>query len=159
MKSALFPAKKFDQFLIQIVDRLKDATPETAQSFASFSSLKVHNIIATISRKKIGSRFTITLSPTSKLKKIFRSYRDRSQRKTVSGKSTKLPKVTKSSKNRLSQVTFSALGQKSRHRSQIRLGSRLQKARKLSASVAKSSHQNSTTRLAALLLSTPSLLA
>jgi hypothetical protein len=75
--------QKFDQFLIQIVDRLKDAAPEQLSHLHLFVAQGTQYYRYNI-EKKIGSRFTITLSPTSKLKN-FRSYRDRSQRKRFLG--------------------------------------------------------------------------
>ena len=124
--------QKFDQFLVQIVNELKDTTP------------KEPNTIATTPRKKIGNKSTAIPLPTSRSQKLAKLSK-LPLKSLDTGKPTSSLRATKLS--RTASVKLLSL-----HLAKLpalklnTLGIQIAKNAKLSSSAAKNLPQNSTTK-------------
>ncbi len=102
--------QKFDQFLVQIVDRLKDATPEQLTHLHLFVAQGTQYYRYNLEKKDWEQVYNYPLTD-EQVKKITETI-ERSARELGYWEEDKLKEGDEIIENRLSQVTFSALGQK-----------------------------------------------
>ena len=102
--------QKFDQFLIQIVDRLKDATPEQLSHLHLFVAQGTQYYRYNLEKKDWEQVYNYPLTE-EQVKKITETI-EQSARELGYWEEDKLKEGDEIIENRLSQVTFSALGQK-----------------------------------------------
>lgn len=102
--------QKFDQFLVQIVDRLKDATPEQLTHLHLFVAQGTQYYRYNLEKKDWERVYNYPLTD-EQVKKIFETI-EQSARELGYWEEDKLKEGDEIIENRLSQVTFSALGQK-----------------------------------------------
>lgn len=102
--------QKFDQFLIQIVDRLKDATPEQLTHLHLFVAQGTQYYRYNLEKKDWEQVYNYPLTE-EQVKKITETI-EQSARELGYWEEDKLKEGDEIIENRLSQVTFSALGQK-----------------------------------------------
>lgn len=102
--------QKFDQFLVQIVDRLKDATPEQLTHLHLFVAQGTQYYRYNLEKKDWERVYNYPLTD-KQVKKIFETIKQ-SARELGYWEEDKLKEGDEIIENRLSQVTFSALGQK-----------------------------------------------
>ncbi|MBR3368691.1 HAD-IIB family hydrolase [Candidatus Saccharibacteria bacterium] len=102
--------QKFDQFLIQIVDRMKDATPEQLTHLHLFVAQGTQYYRYNLEKKDWEMIYNYPLTE-EQVKKITETI-EKSARELGYWEEDKLQPGDEIIENRLSQVTFSALGQK-----------------------------------------------
>lgn len=102
--------QKFDQFLIQIVDELKDATPEQLSHLHLFVAQGTQYYRYDHSKKEWKQVYNFPLTD-EQVAKITQAI-EQSAKELGYWEEDKLQKGDEIIENRLSQVTFSALGQK-----------------------------------------------
>ena len=102
--------QKFDQFLVQIVDRLKDATPEQLSHLHLFVAQGTQYYRYNKEKKNWEMVYNYPLTD-EQVKKITETI-EKSARELGFWEEDKLKEGDEIIENRLSQVTFSALGQK-----------------------------------------------
>ena len=148
--------QKYDQFLFQIVDQLKDATPEQLEHLHLFvaQGTQYYRYDAA---KKIGSKFIATHSPTTKSPKLPKPSKP-PPKNSVTGRKISLPKATKSSKTASAKSPSLPSARKPAPK-QSTLGTQIARSAKLSLLAPKSSPRLTTTKSVAPLPLTPSLLA
>ena len=102
--------QKFDQFLIQIVDRLKDATPEQLSHLHLFVAQGTQYYRYNIEKKDWEQIYNYPLTD-EQVKKISEAI-ETAAKENGFWEIDKVAEGDEIIENRLSQVTFSALGQK-----------------------------------------------
>ena len=102
--------QKFDQFLVQIVDRLKDATPEQLEHLHLFVSQGTQYYLYDAKKKDWIQVYNYPLTE-EQVEKITDAIRTAAEELGY-WEANKLQEGDEIIENRLSQVTFSALGQK-----------------------------------------------
>ncbi len=102
--------QKFDQFLIQIVDRLKDATPEQLTHLHLFVAQGTQYYRYSLEKKDWEQVYNYPLTD-EQVKKITETI-EQAAKELGYWEEDKLQEGDEIIENRLSQVTFSALGQK-----------------------------------------------
>ena len=102
--------QKFDQFLIQIVDRLKDATPEQLSHLHLFVAQGTQYYRYNLDKKDWEQVYNYPLTE-EQVKKITETI-ETAAKELGYWEEDKLQEGDEIIENRLSQVTFSALGQK-----------------------------------------------